>query len=376
MLAASSSPGDLQSRIDCAELALALDFRDEARLLFETIFIAGGYDEAALARQEQLRRETLLWEQGELRPRGASKDCAALQARVDCAAADLAACLTVDGTASIASINDGKPTPSELAGNEELSKLTADLAGHVHATHRALQSPLAPDALAETIRALTTHPLVRGKFTARDYVDAPIPTLIGLCAAEAMRHFLKRRHIILSTRLASPALIHKTAGFARACLGPWLSNASYLVPDNRGLISLAAAACMKVGSQGEFHSALALLSSDLDEDRLADFIDLLADQGLLQSLDLLAERYRISATASDRIILWRLRDAAIDLGAIALAIDMQALLLRLSPHSKVEAEVLVELRTSDVSKGYGSTTGRRDLRRSRRRALGFAVEDG
>lgn len=368
ILAAADDCSDTQSRIDCAELALALDLRDEARLLFETAFIVRGYDSESLAIQEQLRRETLLWELGKLRSCVPEKEQTGLQARIEGAAAELADCLAIADQAVNSPIND-ETTRQEPIENQHLGIWTESLARHVHALHLGLQGPMAPRPLNEAVRAVASNPLVRGGLLARGHVDAPVSTLVGLLAAQTMRDFLQGRHILLAGRLASPALIHKAAGLARAGLGPWFSQATHLVPNGHSLIGLVAAASTSRVPHNALQRGLALLSVGLNRDFLADFVDLLADEGLLDSLRLIAERYCSTAASADRPILLRLRDAAIDLGAGDLAVEVQTLVLRLSPFSKLEANVLLELQTTDVTKGYSSTTGRRDLRRVRQRAL-------
>lgn len=359
VLIAARDIDNLQGVLDCGEMALGLGHRDEARLFFETAFIVGGYDGAALRAQDKLRQETGLWEPTTLRSAHPLSGTSH-QDRVDAAIATLRTCLALPRPVASLSARSSLSTC-----NQDAHAGQAGLFSAIHALHVALQSPFECTHLDTAISAVCRHPFVSGEIRLEENVDAPLRMIAALFAAKVMRHFFSQRYDLALGMLASPALLHEAAGLERDGLGPYFSHAANLVPTLDTLITIAMEAADTTTPELETQRALVMLAAGLQAVQLRAFVDMLADRGLLPSLQLIAQRFCFVLSPDDRPLLWALRDAFIDLGEGELPTHLQQLLCKLAPHSATEASILLNLQANALHHGIRSSPGQSRFRRGK-----------
>lgn len=336
LIIASRDDGSIQDQIDCAELALAAGAADSARLLYDVLFLRTG-----------------LWHDGE------PADPVAREARgdssIDIAIAELTRLIghvgdlpglpvrPIDFVPPYA-ISPASP-PAPLPPPPFLPVL-ADRCGELC---RLLRAPLAggaADDLAALLAQLDDHVGGADPIGVGNHIGAPIEQLCAIFAFDRLRGLLLTRRDLFRAPFGSAALFHATARLDPAGLGAYFDNVGRLLRTSRdlfGLIRLAHGDTAEIAPDS-LERWLILLSAYLDKSALLDLIDELADRRLTRAMGaVLGLIGRGTPARRDREFVWRLRDGALDIGDVALAIRAQELAALWSADDRIEWTILGDI---------------------------------
>jgi hypothetical protein len=153
--------------------------------------------------------------------------------------------------------------------------------------------------------------------------------------------FLESNFALHQPPFGSPALLIAAARLSHGALGPYLSGVGRLLQRASDLFGFVALAAQGVGSV-DLERWLIVLASKLNRHHKHDLIDDLADRGRVDALRGVYEIERQGSSCSDSV-LRQIRDAALDLGDLALATNAQSRLVELSLYSVHERVVLAEI---------------------------------
>lgn len=167
----------------------------------------------------------------------------------------------------------------------------------------------------------------------RGYADAALASLMEALAASELSAFLHRNHALAFPPFGSPRLLHHAARLGHGGLGPYLSCIGNVVRSGRDVLGLIVLAAGE-NSVDAIERWVPRLAAYLPEHLAEDLADELADLGLRDAVRALLHS---TLRRSDRHgLLRRLRDAALDLGDDALAIDAQHHVANLMRFNAVE----------------------------------------
>jgi hypothetical protein len=198
------------------------------------------------------------------------------------------------------------------------------------------------DSLAEIARRLPA-------LDYRRLCDAPTDLLLSAIVATVLADFVLRTRDLAGEPLGSMALLHRSARFSTAGLGPWFSNVGRLVRNSYDVFDLArrASAAAEHDDERTVGAWIALLSRGCDGWLLRHLVDDLADYGAMAPLLLILDRtLSRSAAAVDIDLVMYLRDAALDNADHCMAAHAQAAIVRLRPDSLLEQEILGTIQAS------------------------------
>lgn len=303
----SATTGDLT---DCADLARALG--------------EDGIDEA-------LRRVTCLL-QGATRKR--SPHASSARFTTDTAIEELRSLMAADADA--ASAAPGSSPPGASSGDDDPGPHLVTLFGKIAAAidngdvepfsrHMSEAEPI-----ADRMASLAS--------------DASSLSLIELAAVVVGRHlasFRSNHHILYTSPFGSPALLMASAHLPQGSLGPYLSGVERLIrkpSDLFGMVGLAA----RDRSGVDQERWVVLLASKLGQDGRRDLIGQMATRRMASGLRgmLHIERCRLDASHDNLCLV---RDMAIDMADLPLAIEAQLTVVERQPYSAVQQIIVAEL---------------------------------
>ena len=164
--------------------------------------------------------------------------------------------------------------------------------------------------------------------------------LAAAVAFNALQEFFLLNHDLCWAPFGSPALFTAAARLEDGALGPYFTNARNLIRSSRDLFGLVQRA--GGGGGAGLERWLVVLATHLDHDSRVALVDEAGDRGLTMVLrGLLAATRRTPDRGS--YLFWAIRDAALDLGEIALAAEAQASITGLSYNRATEWVVLAEV---------------------------------
>ena len=355
----------VQDQLDCGSLLLLAGHPDAARAVQGAAFLCMGFSRVSLGVQGRVAAASGLWRHA---PPQAPKPVDAADSAGPWGA-------TVAGLRQVmAGAGDLPPFPSSvaaMAGRADAGQFAASRAEDGAAggprpaapaqaatlcarLHEALQRPLGPAALGRLGTLLSDigqDLLDRPTLDPRTQVDAPLPMLAEAVVSVLLRRLVVRNWDLAYAPFGSPGLLHAAAQVDAGGLGAYFSAVPHFVRGSRDLLALIQLAAG--GADRDLLERWALpLSAHMDGPALDDLAHELADLGLMRALwGLLARALRATEGTPDGQprrppdigLLWTLRDAGLDNGDLALAVQAQRQVTRWSPHSAIELLVLGEI---------------------------------
>jgi hypothetical protein len=361
LLRASQDTAVLQDLVDCAELALAADLRDTARVLYGLVFLHVGFSSEGLAFQEQVGRRSRLWSGP---PSGSQASGTAPPAfSVEIAVAELQSLMRLRPQFApppdLASLLPPDEPPS-LGTTARLR--IADLQGRVEGELGEIPQLQSRGALGDMLSNLMTESLSAGPIALEDYLDQSTSALAALLALHRLQRLLLGAADLLA---ATPRdVLFQEAGRLRpGGLGPYFSNVRLVIRTPHDVFALIEAAAEGHLADADFEDWCVLLSSRMHPGELGDFAEELGDRGMTRALRrLLVRCARASRFEQHPGIVWRIRDAAIDLGDLWLAADAQRLVALWNRTNWVEWSILADILATLGDKPAAETTFERCLR--------------
>jgi len=214
-------------------------------------------------------------------------------------------------------MDDPGATPFPTAGQEPLDAVVA-----CSAFSRLLSAPLDETSEGELAGLLIAWRVSAEAQAAdpRDHADAALPALIMSLAASQLAAFLHRNHALAFEPHGSARLLHRAARLGIGGLGPYLSGTGNIVRSGRDVLGLIVLAAGE-DAVDKIEAWVAPLAAYLPVGIAEDLADELADLGMIGAVRALLQA---ELRRSDRVgALQRLRDAALDLGDLALALTAQ-----------------------------------------------------
>jgi hypothetical protein len=167
-----------------------------------------------------------------------------------------------------------------------------------------------------------------------------------------VRQFLLATHDLVHALPHGSTLFDQASRLDPAALGPYFANLRFVIRDARDIFALIEVAGDRPAAD-EVERWCIFLSGFLTHGQTLDLVDELGDRGMRRALyTLLARIARSSAVEQPRDIVWRIRDAGIDIGDWKLGVDAQTLVVLWTPTDVTERLVLGDLRA-----GAGDVAG-------------------
>lgn len=240
----------------------------------------------------------------------------------------------------------GRPdAPAGIGPGIPAGPLPGDLAATAAALMALLSDPdlSDPAALADLLERLAEAGRRLPRLDYRQHADAAPPLLAASLAAAVLIDFAGATRDLACRPLGSPALLHRSARFAVAGLGPYFGNIGRVVRDSGDVFDLARRAAAASGRADEdaVGAWIALLSRGCHGPLLRQLIDDLADHAATAPLVAILDRAAGARDAAiDEGLIRYLRDAALDIGDYRTAARAQATIVRLRPGDVLELEIL------------------------------------
>jgi hypothetical protein len=342
LLRAARDRAVLQDQIDCAELALEAGLRDVARILYGLVFLQIGFSPEGLSLQDEVEIRSGLWN-GPGRPEAGFRHRPARRLSVEVAAAELRRlfqlhpelCRTEDLSEALPDAAAAPP----LGLDDGLCRRVGDLLQSVPHLEAEGRLGTALDALADELGAL-------GPIRLEAHLDEDAFGLATLFAVRETRRLALIARALINAEPTGALFVE--AGRMSPCgLGPYFSNIRMVIRDARDVLALISAATDGEVSGEALAVWCALLSIGLSCSEAAELAAELGDQGRTGALRaLFALTARWGPIERRREVLWRIRDAGLDLGDLTLAEASQQLVAAWSPASKVEWSILGDIRAT------------------------------
>ena len=348
LLRAARDGARLQDYIDWAELALASGSTGIARMFYGLIFLHMGFSPKALERQQAINRRTELWVPFPIRSgfftqpprRLGSPPSSSPGFSVDLAIAELrelmqkAPKLGSSLTAPAIVFTAPEEQRPSAFGVGRLSEICED----VDAALQQVPFLEAGDRLAQTLTtlAVATAELPPIKFEEHAGDSTTLAKLLAVCG---IRKFLFSIDQLLQNSILSGALFQSAGQLDPGGLGPFFSNIRHVIRTARDIFALIDIASDGNATISAIQSWCVLFSGQLPTHDTLDLIDELGDRGMNWALAALAARIARAGRGQPEIeVLWRIRDAALDIGDFALGGEAQHLVALWSPTNRVEME--------------------------------------
>lgn len=345
-LARSGADGArMHDQIDCADLALEVGHPDVARLLYEVAFLRGGFAPGAVRAQARIAARTRLWDAADwgrhaaIAPRTGFSLERTVRTLVDLMALD------GDPPPPV-----GEPSPADALAAElplpgpPAAEVPAPLDARAVAalSSRLCEALRGGDvvAVADALDRIAADVLDRPPFLIGDFAAAPVFDLAAAVAFNALRAFFLLNHDLCWAPFGSPAVFAAAARLEDGGLGPYLTNVRNLIRSSRDLFGLIQRA--GGGERARLERWLVVLATHLDHDSRVALADEAGDRGLTTVLQGLLTATRRTPDRGT-YPFWAIRDAALDLGEIALAAEAQAAITGLSYNRGTEWVVLAEI---------------------------------
>ncbi len=349
VLVASACRPSLQDQLDGATAWLEAGLGEDARLLFESVFIQQGFSwRLAAARRGLLTRLGLESSDPAARTpppgRGNTVELAISELRAFAAAtgpmiarslADHAARThKTPGLHPNAVLRRAVAAPSERA----MSEVVATIFAWLHAPSPSASDDAAAEAMIDSLRGAGVETVRLGPA----FAAASPAMLAAALALDGLRRFLLESSDLLLEPLGSTRLFHATASLDSAGLGPYLGNVGQIVRRSANLFELAAIAAEASATAGApvgEEAWIVLLSRSFQGALLYEVVDDLGDRGAMFALGAILDRI-LAATPVDRLLVARLRDTALDNLDYALAARAQQAIVGLDPLDLLELNIL------------------------------------
>ena len=354
LLRLALAPSALDDQIDCADLAAMAGFPDVARVLYDVMFICGGFSAARIAHQAEIARSTGLWGPGWSAPAAPG------------GIGDNAAGVAIAQLSQIAASPEGRLPPPAAPGAAAKAGSAPGYAGPPASAFAALcrqvcdafrqdKTEQSRAACDRSVRRLQREVLGRPFVDPSTFCEASTPVLAASIAFNILRDFLVSIRDLMEPPYGSVELFLATARLDDDGLGPYFSRADQFartIRDVFGLIQLAVATDLdEEVDRDALERWSVLLSWRFGDGLMHDLVDALGDYGLMRALRAICERAAAQlASRTDPGLMWRIRDAGLDNEDFALAARAQELIATLRPDNAVEWVVLGEI---EATRGNG-----------------------
>jgi hypothetical protein len=331
---------DVADLMALGELCLAHGAREQARMLYETVFILQGSSRQARAVQARIAQGTGLWDTDPFVATEAPASPGASTIEIAVAELEEFAPLLTERQRGRSPL----PVPAVQPGS--IGSLLGDLPGIASRLHAFLGEPApadgwqAADRLLQQIRAIAFE---GAALDHRGFHAAPLPLLAAVMSFVCLREFVLANHELVSRGSGSAEILHRAARFDSAGLGPYLGNITQIAKRSRDLFELAgiAAAAAGSGDTADIHRWVVILSQHLRPEVRNEVIDDLGDLAASSALNAFYDRaVRQPDHRIELPLVFRVRDAAIDIGDLELARRAQSLVARLRPDQALERMIL------------------------------------
>ncbi len=345
LLRASRDGAILQDRIDCAELALSLGWREMAAMLYGLVSLQLGFSAAPMRCLHAIDVKAQLW--GDLLPIGIESP---QSFSVDLALDELKRLMRFVPELQSSSYhlelfsfhNLGFEDPNPEVFPAEIYNLGRSVGELLRTvpcggTNWSLSSKLR--GLAEQVSALSPIYL-------QDHAEADVHTLATLFALEGVRQFLLANADLRAA--ATAALFDEAAMLAPGALGPFFSNVHMLLRHARDIFGLIDAAAGGRAGRAAAECWSVLLASYLPPHNLASLATELGDRGMVEGLRrILIKVARAGSERQPLDVVYSIRDASLDIDAFALAADAQQLIAHWRRGHGLEWRLLSEMRAHE-----------------------------
>ena len=375
---------------------------DVAEMLYGLVFLQAGFSASGLAMQRDVAARAPLWSGLEL---AASQDVGRAFS-VDLAVKELAGLMRLRPVLAAPSYELSNNTPATLFKVAERrpgsdAPLIA-LGERVGERLRSVPRLGVEGGLGDMLKGLLDDVMTIPPIHLHEHLGVDTAAFAALYGLDRLRQFLLRTGDLLNVLPSGSGLFDATARLDPAALGPYFSNLRYVIRGARDIFAL-----VEVASGGarpdEIECWCVLMSGFLSGGQTLDLVDELGDRGMGRALStLLARSARSSALHHPFDIVWRIRDAGLDMGDLKLAEHAQQLVALWTPTKVTEWVVLGDIRAtgadaagaeaaygqglllqpddgsiqdrlsmlrsgnpSPVRQGYGTSPGRLRLRRAR-----------
>lgn len=355
-LAVTRLPSAIQPKLDCAALAMEAGHQHAARALAQLAAIRSGF---ALSVDVD-RRFGLAATDRSAEPHGSGGSTLAI------AEAELTS-FTADPRLSVSPVEEGwtliegaLPLLDRWTANARHDRLgqaaattpvpaLETLVTWCDSLHRLLVARWSPTVKGELEPFLKKLAVAVADVPPFDVMEAQTgqDRLLAAVLSADLRHFLLAQRPLAFGPVGSAGTLHAAARLRPDGLGPYLGRMPQLARTGRDVPAMLQRACGRVLDEAELARWLPLLAAHLDDWQRETLLDELADRGLLHPLHVFAA---IAIARSfgwhDRHIIWRVRDAALDLRAYTLAVAMQDVIVRWAAHDANEWRILADIHIS------------------------------
>ncbi len=198
----------------------------------------------------------------------------------------------------------------------------------------------------QLLRALSQADLRTPELDFKIFAPAPLELLVRAVCFASLQAFLTDNRELAFGEYGSPALLHAAARLDSSGLGPYISNVHRIAARSLDVFELARCAVRPGGLPLE--RWVVLLARNLSGSLLDEVVDDLGDADALAPLTEILERAaRRPRGAVDRPLVWRIRDAALDNGRLALAARAQELVAMRDPDNLLEQIILADIRGTE-----------------------------
>ena len=344
LLRATRSDALLQDQIDCALLARACGYEDEARALLMLVFLQQGYAPEAQASRLDLIQRTGLWPSA-IHPEEMPQTAASFP--VTLALEELRSILRREPADEappqqqpvvIPTLRSAFSEPSPVRKKAVL-RLAEALTGRL-----ANAAPFPPANEAASLLHGARELLDLQPVAIEEFLGEADHALASIAGLELLRRFVVRIAPLLD--LEQESLI-PILGLSTSALGPYFTNIPHVIRNARDLFALIEAAADHPPSQAFIERWTLLLSLHLQRKLMIELLDEYGDRGMVHALSILLQR----STASDpgnppKDMVWTIRDAFLDMGELQLGGQAQELIAYWSPRDPLEWELLSDIRSA------------------------------
>lgn len=383
LLQAGREPEIVQHKLDAAELAVASNEHAIARALYALACVRMGFAPEQRAKQAATAREIGLppLAEGPQDARGVagfSVHVAVAELRSLVGGVAFTPGLSAGGEQSVEeAVRAIEPTLTDFVGNSEqrsgrgkpdIPAAVLQLRQFMLASHKRPFQAVAPSVARAGAACIRLH-----ESLARDHDDAAASALAALleklkaefadlaplnlyadvagveqvaasCLANDLRHFLLTTYALWHAPVGSAALLHAAARLNPSGLGSYFSNVPRILRTSRDLLGMLQLASEARPDPELLTRWLPPLAAHLEGHVREDLVDQLGDVGVTQPLwAILAVAVGQSPLRQDRGLVWRVRDAALDLGVLPLAIAAQRTVAAWDVVNAAEWRILAEI---------------------------------
>ena len=315
----------IQDCLDIADLAHELGRAEVARMLFAVAFLRRGFDPASVREQRRITAETGLadvarWPQDD---RGGTASGVGIAVALEELGRLMALDLPRLEPPTIVPPSATEVTPPAL-NLVELDVPTFERGAVLALAEQlcdALRNSDVP-ALERLLDQAGDHVASLAPIPLTGFMGDPLEQLAAALTLDQLRRFFLRHHDLCWAPFGAAGLLAATARLRPGALGPYLAAVQHLIRTPRDLFGLVE----KVGGarrRDDVERWIVLLSTHLDDDTRVLVTDELGDRGMIGALaGMLRQAMRGGDAAS--YFPRAIRDAALDLGEIALAARAQA----------------------------------------------------